>query len=129
MLYLQSIHDEVGAMAHPERIERRLRTIAALGGRLPSGALAWANRRRAAYGARLNEPFAEHDVLLTPVTPSPPPDRRMRGARLGANGIGILGGRAVCRLLEHTPASPPARCPPVCGERVATRGAADRTPQ
>ena len=74
VLYLQSIHDEVGAMAHPERIERRLRTIAALGGRLPSGALAWANRRRAAYGARLNEAFAEHDVLLTPVTPKPAPE-------------------------------------------------------
>ncbi len=46
VLYLQSIHEEAAGLAHPERLERRLRTIAGIGGRLPPGALAWANRRR-----------------------------------------------------------------------------------
>ena len=74
VLYLQSIHEEAAGLAHPERLERRLRTIAGIGGRLPPGALAWANRRRAAYGARLNRVFEDHDVLLTPVTPAPAPE-------------------------------------------------------
>lgn len=73
VIYLQSIREEVAGLAHPERVERRLRTIAQIGGRLPPGALAWANRRRAAYAAKLNEAFADHDVLLTPVTPAPAP--------------------------------------------------------
>jgi amidase len=74
VIYLQSIREEVAGLAHPERLERRLRTIAEIGGRLPPGALAWANRRRAAYATRLNEVFADHDALLTPVTPAPAPE-------------------------------------------------------
>ena len=42
--------------------------------------LDWALGRRAQYAARLNEPLADHDVLLTPVTPAPPPQI---GAREG----------------------------------------------
>ena len=72
-LYLASIHDDAAAMVHPERLERRVRTLAAIGGALPPGAVAWAERRRAAYAERINAPLAEHDVLLTPVTPAPPP--------------------------------------------------------
>jgi amidase len=41
---------------------------------LPAGALDWALRRLPAYTARLNEPLVDHDVLLTPVTPAPPPE-------------------------------------------------------
>jgi amidase len=73
-IYMHSISEEAARMAHPERLERRLRTIARLGGLLPAGTLAWANRRRAAYVARINEPLADHDVLLTPVTPAPAPE-------------------------------------------------------
>ena len=40
---------------------------------LPPGAVDWALGRLAAYAARLNEPLADHDVLLTPVTPAPAP--------------------------------------------------------
>jgi amidase len=73
VLFMESIREEAAALAHPERLERRLRAIAALGGKLPSGALEWAQRRRAAYSARLNEAFTDHDVVLTPVTPKPAP--------------------------------------------------------
>jgi amidase len=77
-LYLRGLHEDVDALPHPERVERRIRTLARLGGMLPQGALDWALGRRAAYAARLNEPLADHDVLLTPVTPAPPP-------KIGAN--------------------------------------------
>jgi amidase len=72
-IYLRSIHEEAATFAHPERLERRIRALARLGGALPPGGVDWALRRQAAYTARLNEPLADHDVLLTPVTPAPAP--------------------------------------------------------
>jgi amidase len=72
-IYLRSIHEEAATFAHPERLERRIRTLARLGGALPPGAVDWALRRKATYAARLNEPLTDHDVLLTPVTPAPAP--------------------------------------------------------
>jgi amidase len=72
-VYLKSINEEAATFPHPERLERRIRALAKIGGMLPKGALDWALGRREAYAARLNEPLADHDVLLTPVTPAPPP--------------------------------------------------------
>ncbi|HEV3319108.1 MAG TPA: amidase [Solirubrobacteraceae bacterium] len=72
-IYLRSLHEEAATFAHPERLERRIRSLARLGGMLPAGALDWALGRREAYAARLNAPLADHDVLLTPVTPAPAP--------------------------------------------------------
>ena len=40
---------------------------------IPQSVLDWALGRRAQYTARLNEPLADHDLLLTPVTPAPAP--------------------------------------------------------
>jgi amidase len=84
VLYLRSLHEEASALAHPERLERRMRGLVRIGSRLSPGVVEWALGRRAEYTARLNEPFADHDVLLTPVTPAPPP-------RIGAcEGLGWL---------------------------------------
>jgi amidase len=83
-LVLQSINDEAESFPHPERLERRIRKSSLIGGMLPSGAVDWAKGREAAYAARLNATLADHDVLLTPVTPAPPP-------RIGASeGLGWL---------------------------------------
>jgi amidase len=72
--FLRGVHEEASSLAHPERLERRMRTLARVGGLIPSSLIDWARRREAAYAARLNETLADHDVLLTPVTPAPPPE-------------------------------------------------------
>jgi amidase len=83
-LYLRSLHEEAATFARPQDLERRIRTLARLGGMLPSGAADWALGRAPAYAARLNEPLTQNDVLLTPLTPAPPP-------RIGAyEGLGWL---------------------------------------
>ena len=83
-VYLRSVHDEAATFAHPERLERRIRALARLGGMLPPGALDWALGRIEEYAARLNEPLGDHDVLLMPVTPAPAP-------RIGAReGLGWM---------------------------------------
>ena len=71
--YLCSLHAESGELAHPERLERRIRSLARIGGLIEPGLLGWARGREPAYTARLNAAFAEHDVLMTPVTPAPAP--------------------------------------------------------
>jgi Asp-tRNA(Asn)/Glu-tRNA(Gln) amidotransferase A subunit family amidase len=71
--FLRSRHEEAVALAHPERLERRMRAIARLGGLLGPGAVAWARGREPGYTERLNRPLIDHDVLLTPVTPARPP--------------------------------------------------------
>jgi amidase len=83
-IYLRSLHEEAATFARPQNLERRIRRLARLGGMLPASATEWALRRKAAYAARMNGPLADHDVLLTPVTPAPPP-------RIGLNeGAGWL---------------------------------------
>jgi len=81
VVYLRSLHETVSALAHPERVERRIGTLARIGGMIPQGVLDWALGRRAQYTARLNEALIDHDVLLTPVTPAPAPKIGAREGR------------------------------------------------
>jgi amidase len=67
------LRDDAAGLAHPERLERRIRALARLGRLLPPAALDWSRSRELAYSARLNEPLADNDVLMTPVTPAPAP--------------------------------------------------------
>jgi amidase len=71
--YLRGIYDEAGALPHPERLERRTRAMARLGGLLPPALVDRARAREQQVAERYNEGLADHDVLLTPVTPAPAP--------------------------------------------------------
>ncbi|HVR04403.1 MAG TPA: amidase family protein, partial [Solirubrobacteraceae bacterium] len=71
--YLRGMHDEAASLAHPERLERRIRAFVRLGGMLPPALVGAMRGREEAYTARLNGSWADCDVLLTPVTPAPPP--------------------------------------------------------
>lgn len=83
-IYLRSLYEEAATFARPQNLERRIRSLARVGGMLPAGALDWALGRQDAYAARMSRPLSDHDVLLTPVTPAPPP-------RIGAcEGLGWL---------------------------------------
>lgn len=65
--YLRGIADDVASAPHPERLERRTRAIARIGGVLPNRLVAAARDGAAADAARINAIFADHDVLMTPV--------------------------------------------------------------
>ena len=93
------------------------RALARIGGMLPQGVLDWALGRRAQYTARLNEPLADHDVLLTPVTPAPAPKIGAREGRgwLRTIGRGVGDGAVRCLLELHRSAG-------VLGARRVRRG-------
>jgi amidase len=71
--YLRGLHDEAAALAHPERLERRMRHVVRLGGLLPPSLLATVRAREDVYARRLNRALVDNDVLLSPVTPAPAP--------------------------------------------------------
>ena len=62
-------------------LERRTRRQVAAGRRLPSAVLRLALRREPATFARLNRVFADHDVLLTPVTAQPAPSAEVSAGK------------------------------------------------
>jgi amidase len=70
--YLRGIHDDAVGMERPERLERRTRGLARLGGLFPDPVLARARAREATDAARIGSLFSDHDVLLTPVLTRPP---------------------------------------------------------
>ena len=70
--YLAGVRDDAVAMAHPERLEPRTRTLARLGG--PAARLVERSRRREpVVAARIADTLRDCDVLITPVVPGPPP--------------------------------------------------------
>jgi amidase len=69
--WLRGIHDDAASLAHPERLERRIRLLAAAGRMLGRGATARSRAGEPGYAARVGEVFRDHDVLLTPTMPTP----------------------------------------------------------
>jgi amidase len=70
--YLRGISDDARAMPHPERLERRTKGFARMGGALPDRVLTWARRSERPHSQRINRIFDEVDVLMTPVMRIPP---------------------------------------------------------
>jgi amidase len=71
--YLRGTHDDAAALAHPERLERRTRAMARMGGLIPRALLERLLAGEAELARRLNRVLEDHDVLLTPTTATPPP--------------------------------------------------------
>ena len=78
--YLRGAHEDAAALAHPERLERRTRGVARLGGLVPQALLERSLAGEAALSRRINTVLEDHDVLLTPGTAvSAPPIGRLQG--------------------------------------------------
>jgi amidase len=110
--YLRGIHDDAQAMPHPDRLERRTRATARLGGLIPPTLL---QRSRAAEGEltmRLNRVLEDHDVLLTPATAMGAPrigQLQGRGALWTLNSvIGMVPYNAIWNVTGQPAASVPA---------------------
>ena len=110
--YLRGIHDDAGALAHPERLERRTRSMARIGGMIPPALLQRSLAGEAALAGRLNEVLQEHDVLMTPATAMPPPrigQFQGRGALWTLNTVGgMVPYNGVWNLTGQPAASVPA---------------------
>jgi len=65
--YLRGTAEDFANVPYPERLERRTRGFARLGGLIPAKLFEQARRGAAADAARVNAIFDTHDVLMTPV--------------------------------------------------------------
>jgi amidase len=65
--YLRGIRDDVEAVPHPERLERRTRAVARLAAPISDGMLAKARAAEASDQARIGAIFDRFDVLMMPV--------------------------------------------------------------
>ena len=110
--YLRGIHDDARAMAHPERLERRTRGMARLGGLIPPALVEQALAGEADFARRLGGVLEDHDVLLTPATATPPPrigKLQGRGAIWTLNAIaGMVPYNGVWNVTGQPVASVPA---------------------
>jgi amidase len=110
--YLRGIHDDARAIAHPERLERRTRGMARLGGLIPPALLEHALAGEAEFTRRLNGVLEDHDVLLTPATATPPPrvgQLQGRGALWTLNAVaGMVPYNCVWNVTGQPAASVPA---------------------
>jgi amidase len=89
--YLAGVADDAARLDHPERLEGRSRRMASVGRRVHGRALRRAMHREPRVAERVNAIFAEHDVVLTPVTaaqPEPVGHWEGRGALRTFNGGG-----------------------------------------
>jgi amidase len=71
--YVRGIHDDVAGLEYPERLERRTRAMARIGGLMPPQLLEWSFANEARISERLIRVLADHDVVLTPTSAQPPP--------------------------------------------------------
>jgi len=70
---LGGAHDDAATMAHPERLERRTRGMARLGGMIPESLFGRALAGEESYARRAGSVLDDHDLLITPATATPPP--------------------------------------------------------
>ena len=106
------IRDDVRALPHPERLEKRSRQIARLGALLGDGAIRRARAGEEARARRINAIFDHVDVVLTPTLPTPPdPLGRFAGRSLATTLLfvgGLVGFTTVWNVTGQPAASIPA---------------------
>ncbi len=92
-LYLRGISDSVGQMPHPERLERRTRSMARLGRLWPEGRVARLREGQDDLRARIDRSLEGIDAVLTPGPAQPPPEVGRwegRGALWTVNAVAAL---------------------------------------
>jgi amidase len=70
--YLRGIYDDSRRLARPDRLERRIRKLAAAGKLITVDTVARARAAEPQFTARVGEVFRDFDVLLTPTIPMTP---------------------------------------------------------
>jgi amidase len=110
--YLRGIHDDAAAVPHPQRLERRTRGMARMGGLIPEALLQRSLAAEGSLTSRLNAVLDDCDALITPATATPPPrvgQLQGRGAPWTLNAVaGMVPYNGVWNVTGQPAASVPA---------------------
>jgi amidase len=114
--WLLGIRDDVRALAHPERLEKRTRQLARLGSLVGERGMRRARAGEADRARQINAVFDDHDVLLTPTIPAlPDPLGRFQGRSAATSMLvaaGIVGFTQPWNVTGQPAASIPAPVEP-----------------
>lgn len=120
--YLRGIHDQAAEMAHPERLERRTRGMARLGGSIPPALLERSLAGEARLAARVGAVLENHDVLLTPTTAAPPPRIGQLQGRGALWTLNVVAGWVPYNGIWNVTGQPAASVPAGFGADALPRG-------
>jgi amidase len=81
--FMRGVGDKARELGHPDRLSRQARGLARIGRSIPERVAAAAGRAAASDAQRLNEIFADADVVLTPIFTQRPPRVRQHSGRSG----------------------------------------------
>jgi amidase len=77
---MRGAHDDVESLDHPERLERRTRAFARIGGLIPDSVIERSLASESQLSARINSVLEDHDFLVTPaVARTAPPIGALQG--------------------------------------------------
>jgi amidase len=109
--YFRGVHDEVRALPHPERLERRTRAFARIGGLVSDRRVAAMRLAEADIAARVQTIFDDVDVVITPGTAAGP-SRVGAYARRGAvSTLALVAARVPFQAMFNVTGQPAAVVP------------------
>jgi amidase len=109
--YLRGAHDDVATLPHPERLERRTRTMAWLGGLIPESTVAKIRAAEAQLSAQVNEVLRDFDVLLQPGPVTGPPRIGQYQGRSALWTLNAVAGRVPFQALWNVTGQPSMTVP------------------
>jgi amidase len=109
--YFRGVHDDVKALPRPERLDRRTRAFARIGGLVSDRRMAAIRTAEADVIARINAIFDDVDVLITPGTATGP-SRVGAHQRLGAiSTLALVSARVPFQAMFNVTGQPAAVVP------------------
>jgi amidase len=109
--YFRGVHDDVEALPRPERLDRRTRTFARLGGLVSQRRLAAMRAAEADVTARINTIFDDVDVLITPGTATGPSRIGAYQRRGAISTLTLVAARAPFQAIFNVTGQPAAVVP------------------
>ncbi|MEA2440585.1 MAG: amidase, partial [Thermoleophilaceae bacterium] len=121
--WLAGIRDDVRALPHPERLERRTRQLARLGALTGDRGVRRARAAEEQRARRINAIFDDADVVLTPTLPAPPDPLGRLSERSLAPTIAAVAGMVGFTQVWNVTGQPAASFPAPVGEGELPIGA------
>ncbi len=109
--YFRGVHDDVHALPHPERLERRTRAFARIGALVSDRRLAAMRLAEADLTARVNTIFDDVDVVITPATATGPSRIGAYQRRGAVSTLALVAARVPFQAIFNVTGQPAAAVP------------------
>jgi amidase len=109
--YFRGVYDDAKALPHPERLDRRTRAFARIGGLIPARTMAAIMTAESDLAARVQSIFDDVDVLITPGTAAGPSRVGAYQRRGAISTLALVAARVPFQALFNVTGQPAAVVP------------------